>query len=512
MKGAADNRSEEQLGVASVAAELASQTIRSRTLQSMAWRTGSQLVLQLSRVAVAVVLARLLTPTEYGIAGMVLVFSGFVLPFADLGLGAALVQRTTITRRDLSTVFWVSVTGGLLFTLAGLALAGPVADFYGQQQVKPLFAALSVGFLVVSFATVQRSILVREINFRSLELRNLAGTVVGAVLAVAAAVRGYGPWALIIQFLAWEIVSTGLLWIGSSWHPEFAFSRASARTLGAFGLKAIGSRLLSDVRLNGDKLVIGRLLGSTPLGIYLLATNIVLTPFNRMVVPLQDVLFPAFSRMQHGPEAVGAAWLRVNRVLAAVSVPAMLGLIVVARDFVPLVLGSRWLPAVPIIQLLGWVGLLQALQGLNGAALTALDRAGMLFLTTAAIVIASFTALFAGLPWGVKGVAVAYAIANTLTFPAYTWMVTRCVNISLLTVARSLAGVTIAACVMVGATFFTRDALLSLGVPLIPRFVVETFAGGVVYVGTSLLTSREVIRELRSLRQHRGRTASAEEV
>jgi O-antigen/teichoic acid export membrane protein len=507
VKTEAGHRSENDFGVDPPSGALAASTVRSRTLQSMAWRTSSQTALQLSRVAVAVVLARLLTPTEYGIAGMVLVFSSFVLPFADLGLGAALVQRPSITRTDLSTVFWLSVSGGLLFTLGGLALAGPVADFYGQQQVKPLFATLSIGFIVVSFATVQRSLLVREINFRSLELRNLAGTVVGSVLAILAAAGGYGPWALIIQFLAWEIVSTGLLWVGSSWRPDFSFSRTSARNLGGFGLKAIGVRLLSDVRQNGDKLVIGRILGSAPVGIYLLATNIVLTPFNRMVVPLQDVLFPAFSRIQEGAEAVGAAWLRVNRVLAAVSLPAMLGLVVVAPDFVPLVLGSRWTPAVPIIQLLAWVGLLQALQGLNGAALIALDLAGRLFLVTAAIVITSFAAIFAGLPWGLKGVAVAYAVANTITFPVYTWMVTRYVNISLWAVARSLAGVTVAACAMVVATFVVRRALLAAGIPLAPRFILEVLGAAIVYVGTSMLTSREVIREIRSVRARRGEAA-----
>src|SRR5438874_10417701 len=109
VKSEADHRSENDLGAAPTSVELSAPTLRSRTLQSMAWRTGSQTALQLSRVVVAVVLARLLTPTEYGIAGMVLIFSSFVLPFADLGLGAALVQRPSITRADLSTVFWLSV-------------------------------------------------------------------------------------------------------------------------------------------------------------------------------------------------------------------------------------------------------------------------------------------------------------------------------------------------------------------------------------------------------------------
>ena len=478
---------------------LTAHAVRARTMKSVAWRMFSQTMLQLSRVLVAVILARLLTPTEYGVAGMVLVFSGFVLPFADLGLGAALVQRPSLTEADLSTVFWVSVAGGAIFTACGLALASPVAHFYGQPQVKPLFAALSLGFLIVSFATVQRSLLVREINFRSLELRNLAGTLAGAVAAVVVAARGYGPWALIIQFLVLEVVSTALMWVFSPWRPRFIFSRGSARDLGGFGLKAIGARILSDVRQNGDKLVIGRILGSVPLGVYLVANNIVLTPFNRIVTPLQDVLLPAFSRLQDGPRAIGLAWLRVNRVLAAVSMPAMLGLVVVAPDFVPLVLGSKWHAAVPIIQLLGWVGLLQALQGLNTAALIASDRAGKLFVVTALIVVISLGALLIGLPWGVKGVATAYAVANTIVFPAYTWYLSRDLAVSLREFGRSLVGVSLATAVMIGATYLARRGLLTAGVSLAPRFLLEVIVGALVYAGASLVTSRELIREIRGI-------------
>jgi O-antigen/teichoic acid export membrane protein len=479
------------------------ESVRARTVRSVAWRAASQVALQLSRVVTAVVLARLLTPAEYGVAGMVLVFSSFVLPFTDLGLGAALVQRPSLTREGLSTVFWISLGAGVLFTVVGLAVAGPIASFYSQPEVKPLFAALSLAFLIVSFATVQRSLLAREINFRSLELRNLAGTAIGSVVAIVVAAAGYGPWALILQLLSASIVTTALLWFRASWRPGFSFSMDSARDLGGFGIRALGTRLLTDVRQNGDKLVIGRLLGSSPLGIYLIANNIVLMPFNRMVVPLQDVLFPAFSRMQGGPAAIGVAWIRVNRVLAAISLPAMLGLIVVAPDLIPFVLGDRWAKAVPVIQLLAWVGLIQALQGINGAVLIAMNRTGRLLGATAAIVTLSFAALFAGLPWGVRGIAAAYAVANTVTFPAFTWVVTRCLGVSMWAVFRSLLGVGAAAAVMVVITFFAHEWLLHQHLPLVVRLLLEIAIGAGAYVAVSLRTSRAVVDDVRSIRRNR---------
>ena len=137
-------------------------------VRGIGWKFASQVTLQLSRLVVGIVLARLLSPHDYGLAGMVIVFSSLVIVFSDLALGAALVQRASLSERDRSTVFWVAAGAGLLFTVAGVALSGPLADFYGEPEVQPLFAALSLSFLVTSLATAQRALLIREMNFRSL--------------------------------------------------------------------------------------------------------------------------------------------------------------------------------------------------------------------------------------------------------------------------------------------------------------------------------------------------------
>src|SRR5437870_10732430 len=150
-----------------------------------AWKGASQTFVQVTRFTLAIVLAHLLTPTDYGIAGMVLVFSTFVIPFADLGLGAALVQRRSVSAVDLSTVFWTSIAAGAAFTGLGIVISTFVARFYGVDQVGPLFAALSASFIVTALGATQRSLLVREIRFRSLELRAVAGLAAGAPAAVA---------------------------------------------------------------------------------------------------------------------------------------------------------------------------------------------------------------------------------------------------------------------------------------------------------------------------------------
>src|SRR3954471_20222859 len=153
---------------------------RSQALRGLAWKSVSVVVLQVSRSVTAIILARLLTPVDYGLAGMVLVVSTLVYVFADLGMGAALVQRKELTEHDRSTVFWFSVASGAVFTLIGVAVSGLVADFYGEPQVAGLFAAFSLCFLITALSSTHAALLTRDMSFRILELRQMISYAAGA--------------------------------------------------------------------------------------------------------------------------------------------------------------------------------------------------------------------------------------------------------------------------------------------------------------------------------------------
>ena len=152
-------------------------------------------------MVVALILARLLTPHDWGLAAMVMVFSGFVVVFTDSALGTALIQRTELSEGDRSTVFWTSAGVGLLLALTGIACSGPLARFYREPAVRPLFAALSVGFFITSLGATQMALLVRDMQFRRLELRQMAATVVGACTGITVALSHFGAWAIVGQQL-----------------------------------------------------------------------------------------------------------------------------------------------------------------------------------------------------------------------------------------------------------------------------------------------------------------------
>jgi O-antigen/teichoic acid export membrane protein len=471
--------------------------LRSRVLGGLAWKAASQVVGQLSRLGVAVVLAHLLTPREFGLAAMTLVFSGFVLVFSDLALGAALVQRKTLSDADRSTAFWTSVAVGSFFTVLGIALAGPIASFYGEPSLRWLVVALSFSFIVTSLAATQEALLVRQMSFRSLELRIMAGALAGGTAGIAAAVAGWGAWAIIIQQVATACASTAMLWTVSPWRPSLAFSRASLRSLGSFSLNVFGQRVLYYLHRNVAPLLIGRFVGAAALGTYAFAYNVILVPFSRIAGPVQEVLFPAFSRVQDDPPRMTQMWVRATRVTGAVSIPALIGLAIVAPDFVRVVLGERWSAAAPVIQILTWVGLLQSLQTLNSNILMALDRTAILLRYSFVFLGAHLVAFVVGVHWGILGVAACYAISSTVVEPLYMWLTTRAVDASPFVLVRGLAGVAQAAAVMGLCVLGTRLALVHAGMPASARLVICIAVGALVYLPCALWRSPQLAGELR---------------
>ena len=470
-------------------------------LRGLAWKGASQIFLQGSRLVVAVILARMLSPHDYGLAAMALVLASLVIVFSDVALGAALVQRTRLSDADRSTAFWASVAVGAICTVLGILLSGVLASFYGDHAVQPLFAVLSLSFVITSLATTHEALMVREMNFRGLELRMMMGTAVGAATGIFLAAKGYGAWAIIGQQLALATVSTALLWVFSPWRPSFSFSRASLRNLGGFSANVFVHRLLYYLHRNVDNLLIGRFLGPAALGVYGFAYNVMLVPFSRIAGPLTEVLFPAFSRMQHDRARMTTVWVRAVRLIASFSVPALLGLVVVAPDFVSVVLGPKWDGATVLIQILAWVGLLQSLQTLNPNILQALDRTDTLLRYTVVFFALHLTAFAIGLQWGVVGVAVGYLVSSLVVEPLFAWVTTRALGVSPLVLVRGLSGVFQAAAIMLAAVVGVRVLLIEAHAGGLLRLVLEVAAGVAVYLPCWRWRAGDAYREIEAIRR-----------
>jgi O-antigen/teichoic acid export membrane protein len=348
--------------------------------------------------------------------------------------------------------------------------------------------------------TTQTALMTRRMHFRRLEVRIMIAAVVGAIAGVAIAASGGGPWALIVQRLVVAATTTAKVWRLSPWPPSFHYSRGSLGKLGSYSRNVFSTNLLFYVSGSIDNVLVGRLLGAAALGAYSVAFNLILFPITRLVVPLRNVLFPAFSRMQGDRARMATAWTRVNRLVSAITVPTMLGLVVLAPDFVPVVLGPRWHAAIPIIQILVWVGLLESIQRLNGSILQACDRTGMLLAFAAVSTVGRVAAIVIGLHWGVLGVAAGLAGVGMLTQPGYTWLTSRVLGVSPWRFVAELRGVAEAGVVMLAALIAFHIAVPAAEIGHAMHLALGVFLGALVFSATMLWRAPEVLDEVRLVR------------
>ena len=474
-----------------------------RVRSGVAWKAVSQILLQVSRMIVALIVAHLLTPHEWGIAAMVMVVVSFTVVFTDNAFGPALVQKPDLTETDKSTVLWCNVGLGILLALAGIALAGPLADFYGEPAVRPLFIAASIGFLVSCLGITHAALLMRAMEFRQLELRQIIATVVGGAVGVALALGHLGAWAIIGQQLAAALVSTALLWVLFRWRPRAAFSLESLRRIGGFAGTLFGENLLFQGGSNFGGLVIGRVLGAAALGKFGIASNVILVPAARVAAPVSQVFLPAFARISDDRKRLTDAWVRCMRLVAAVTFPALVGLAILAPDFVPVVLGSQWIGAIVLIQVGAVAALGTTLDPMMSEVLLVLNKPGTLFKLTLVALITSVIGLLVGLRWGIVGVMAGYAVASWINIWIRSYVVTRSLDVSVGRLLLSFAGVTKAVALMSLVLIVGRQALIAGDVSPALRLAALTALGAAVYVFACLRFSPEVRLELRRVRDRR---------
>jgi polysaccharide transporter, PST family len=460
---------------------------------------ASQISIQLLGLTTAIVVAHFLTPRDVGLVAMALVFSNLALVITDAGFGSALVQRAKLSGEDLSTAFWMSAAIGVGMTLFGIGLSWPVAHLYGEPKVQPLFAAISPAFLFTALGIVQGALLTRKLEFRSLEVRTVAATLVSTSVAMALAALGAGSWALVAQTLTVTSVSTILLWRSSAWRPRRLFSTTSLRELAPFSGHILGARTISWGRANVDNLLIGRYVGASQLGAYSIAFNLMVTPVTRLAGPLTQVFYPAFSRVRD-PVRIGEVWLRAVRVVAAIVAPAMLGLAVVAPDFIAVVFGRRWHEAVPVLRILAPLGMVLAVQALNYGILQSLARTRTLFRYTLFASLGAIASFVAGLPWGIVGVAAAYALASILVLePWYLVLTARAVGVPVRDWIRSVSGVFEASVAMAAVVAATRVGLVNAGLPPGARLAVLVALGACVYLLLLRWRVPELVEEVKAV-------------
>ena len=469
--------------------------IKRQVFTGLGWTAGSQVFQVIGQIGFTAVLSRLLLPHAFGLMVLMSVFTGFGSLFVDFGLSSAIVQREQLEERHLSSAFWLNLASGSALMLVIAGIAPLIADFYGEPQLLYLTLALSPVFLIGSLAGVPYAIAQRAMQFRRLVLVENSAFLAGSVLAIVMAVTGFGVWSLLASSVFTTTTKTGLLWAVQPWRPSARLDRRAVRDLWAFSGHLAAFRAMNYWARNADNLLIGRFVGTNPLAYYSRAYNLTLFPLESISSVTTRVIYPTLSRMQDDQERTRSVYLRSLRLIALVTFPALIGLAVLASPFVLTLYGGKWAGVIPLLQVLSAACLLQTVTRTTGWIFSSQGATRGLFrlgVVSSLAVIASF---FIGLPWGAKGVAIAYTVCCYALFWPTLTIAGRLIGLTFAHVVRALQGVLTASLVM-GTIVFLVDRSVASQTANWTRLVVGVPLGMISYWMALRLVSPSSYREL----------------
>lgn len=323
------------------------------------------------------VLARLLSPVEYGLIGMLSIFLGVALIFADSGVSTGLIQRTEITPDDETSVFWLNIGTGILLTVLLCGVAPAVADFYHQPILRPLLRVLSLQFVLSAFSNVPCALLMRGMDFRRLTLIGTSSVIIAGITAITLASAGWGVWSLVGQTLAASLSRMVMVAVFARWRPRGRFRWASIRAIWRFSGNLLCSGLIYQVFENLYNATIGKVYSAADLGCYTRANQMQSFTSGTITGIVNRISFPLFSRLQSDPAALLGALRRVIRLTLIPTCFVLIALAVAADQVVVLLLTEKWRPCVPMVRVLAVCGVLFPLHVLHLSALTAVGRSGL---------------------------------------------------------------------------------------------------------------------------------------
>lgn len=324
-----------------------------------------------------IILARILTPREFGLIGMVTIFSAFAQSFIDCGFSQALIRKKSCSQADYSTVFYFNLGASILFYLILFFFAGPISRFYKEPQLQLIIRFVGLGLIINAFSIVQRTRLTQRIDFKLQTKITVIASIFSGITGILLAFNGYGVWSLVIKGLTGFILTSFLLWSWNKWKPDLVFSFSSFREMFRFGYRLLVSGLIDTAYRNIYLLVIGRYFSATELGFYSKASQFSSLPSNNITGIIHRVSYPILSELQDDIPRLKATYQKMIKSTMLITFMLMFGMVAVAKPMVVTLIGVKWLPSVIYLQLLCFVGMFYPVSAINLDMLNVLGRSDL---------------------------------------------------------------------------------------------------------------------------------------
>lgn len=360
------------------------------------------------------VLARLLSPKDFGLVGMVLGFTGLVGVFNAMGLSTATIQRDTITQKQVSNLFWINVGSSGLMAITSFAVAPWAARFYHDPRIVGIMQVLALTFLLTGLTVQHQALLTRQMRFQALAVIDVGSSTIGFAVACVMAWFGAGYWALVAQQLVTIGSTLTLTWMTSGWRPHLPSRNSGVKPLVRFGAHLSLADFLALLTVNSDNILIGRFFGAESLGLYTRANVLLSRPLQQVMMPVNSILIPVLSRLQGDPQRYRRSHMRAYDTLALIVFSFSAICFVLAKPLVLVILGSKWTAVIPLFAAFSLVAVSGPLSAIGPWIYESQGRGHDQLRNHTAAGVVTLLSYLIGLHWGPLGLILSLAITSFL--------------------------------------------------------------------------------------------------
>lgn len=465
--------------------------LKRRTVRGAAATFVGQGAKFLLHLGSTMVLARLLTPDDFGLVAMVTAVTGFIMIFKDLGLSMATVQQEEINHAQVSTLFWINLALSMLLMLITLALAPGIAWLYDDTRLVAITVVLSLAFILGGLTVQHQALLRRQMRLTTITIVDVVAMVSGIMAAIICAWIGLGYWSLVWMQIATALSTAAGVWIASGWIPGLPTRRSGVGSMLKFGGYLSAFNFVNYFARNLDQVLIGRFHGEESLGLYSRAYSLLLFPIGQITAPMTAVAVPALSRLQDDPERYRSYYLKAVKIIAYLSMPLIAIIGVVSEEIVYFVLGENWLKSSTIFTALVYAALWSPVGVTVGWIYISRGETHRMLQWSLIITPLTIVAFFVGIRWGALGVAIAYSITVTLQIIPQFWFALKNAPLSIWDVLAVISRPFFLSLITAVVSYCVHMQIIGNG-------YFESLAGTILAAATSLLVLVLLIRPFRN--------------
>ena len=471
---------------------MSSDSLKISAVKGLLWTFFEKVSAQTVHFVIGIILARLLSPSEFGIIGMITIFTALAQTFTDSGLSSALIQKKNCSDADYSTIFYFNIVVAVI-CYGILYMASPyIASFYKMPQLNEVTRVVSLSIIISGLTSVQNTKLTKELRFKEQSINSILSMIITGIAGIVLAYAGFGVWALVAQVLLGKVFSSLCVWSISKWMPKIEFSKESFIQMWGFGSKILVSSLINTIYSNIYTLVIGKAFSPQDVGYYNRGNQYALLPGSVIQNVALKVNYPLLAKIQDDDERLLRAYQKMTSLPFYVLFPILVGMAVTAPSLIPVMIGDKWQPCVPMMQILCIGYMFSPLTHFNLNLLYVKGRTDLVLKLELIKKPIGFIILFASIPTGIIGMIVGKAVYEFIAFSFNCYYTGKILNFGELKQLKVLVPIILNCMCMALVVHFT----MMIGNSNIAKLCIGVVSGIFSYILFSLLTKDENLIEI----------------